>query len=452
MSMGRRGGVAETHRDRVRTGRRGSNGSGFVLGLTEARWAAKFEWPGAPRWAVWMWIPLALIVAGPLPLIQAPLLERGAPIFWLLTGGWLMVAALMARASWPFALLFVWAGLRTFWMGIQVDPVSLLAGAAVMEAGRARPVQLLVLWAMAGLCYWAARDLPERAARLAGWAALLGGAVEVGFGYLNLWQWYPWMTVVVPDQVGRPMGFLTHPNYWGSYIALCLPLAWALGGILPAVALYAMTAATVSGGPIIAASAGALLLAWPQLGRRLRWLAAGGAGVTVAGVMTAHEWRLSGRWEVWQAILPEALRYPWIGQGLGSWRIWADHYNQKIQKVGWATLQAHNEPYQLWFELGAVGVLIAALWGAQALLAARRAWRLHPAPSRPWWTPGCVPLERAWVAMLAVAAVNSLGSPVFHLPGQAALILLALGRTQAAAAAEPPEFIPGRSGRAKGGP
>ena len=43
-------------------------------------------------------------------------------------------------------------------------------------------------------------------------------------------------------------------------------------------------------------------------------------------------------------------------------------------------------------------------------------------------------LERAWVAILAVAGINALGSPVFHLPAQAALILFALARVQALAA------------------
>ena len=398
----------------------------------------RFEWPGAARWAAWAWVPLAVLLAVPLPVIQAPLIERAGPIFWLLLAGGLVAAALAARASWPFAALFLWAALRMAWMGIQVEPISLIAGTAVMEAGRARPVQLLVLWAMAGLLYWAARDLPERTARWAAWAFLLGAAWQLGFGYLNLWHVYPWMTFVLPGQAGRPMGFLTHPNYWGSYLAMALPLAWALGGILPAVAIYLMCAATVSGGPIISASAGALLLAWPQLGRRLRWAAVGVSGAAIALVMTAHEWRLSGRREVWEAVWPELLRYPLIGQGLGSWRVWADHYNQKMTAATgklsiFATLQAHNEPYQLWFELGAVGLALAGLWAIQAGVAARRAWAGAPLGAAAWWAPGRVPLEWAWVAVFVTAAVNSLGSPTFHLPGQAGLALFALARIQATA-------------------
>lgn len=402
----------------------------------------RFEWPGAVRGAAWAWVALALLLAVPWPAIQAPLIERAVPIFWLVAAGALVIAALVARASWPFAALFCWAGVRAAWMGIQVDPVSLMAGTAVMEVSRARPVQLLVLWAMAGLLYWAALELPERGARWASWAFLAGAGWQLAFGYLNLWHVYPWMTFVMPDQMGRPMGFLTHPNYWGSYLAMALPLAWALGGILPASAVYLMCAATLSGGPIISASAGAVLLVWPQLGRKLRWAAAGAAGTSVALVMTAHEWRLSGRREVWEAVWPELARYPWIGQGLGSWRVWADHYNGKLSAAQgklstFATLQAHNEPYQLWFELGLIGLVLAGCWALQAWTAVRRAWAEGSLGPGPWWAPGRVPREWAWVAVLVTAAVNSLGSPTFHLPGQAGLALFALARIQAAAGRAP---------------
>ena len=54
---------------------------------------------------------------------------------------------------------------------------------------------------------------------------------------------------------------------------------------------------------------------------------------------------------------------------------------------------------------------------------------------------GRAPLERAWVAMVAVAAVNSLGSPLFHLMPQAAVALFALARVQADAEALGPQKV-----------
>jgi len=72
--------------------------------------------------------------------------------------------------------------------------------------------------------------------------------------------------------------------------------------------------------------------------------------------------------------------------------------------------------------------VLAALVTCEATKA--RAW----SPTAAWWKPGRVPLERAWVAVLAVAAVNALGSPLMHLPGQAAIVVFALARVQACAA------------------
>ena len=406
--------------------------------------ASTFEWRSGVRRLGVAWIPLAVLLAIPWPVIQAPLVERAVPLMWLLLAGAVLLTAYVAQASWPFALLIGWALGRTLWMGLLVDPLTLQAGAAVFEASRSRPLQLILLLLLVGVLYVAARHLPSDTARVVGWGLIVGVAWEAAFGYLNLWKVYPWMTFVASDQAGRPMGFLTHPNYWGSFMALGLPLVWALCGIPAAIVVYALIAASFSGGPVISASVGALVMAWPDLGRRLRLTVLGAAGATIAIVMTVHEWRLSGRWEVWQAVWPELLRYPVIGQGLGSWRIWADHHNAKLsaaagQPVIFATLQAHNEPYQLWFELGLIGLVAIGLWALQAWLAVRAAWQLcPPGTSVAWWAPGRAPLERAWIALLATAIVNSLGSPTWHLPAQAAMTLFALARIQAQAALTPP--------------
>lgn len=386
------------------------------------------EWRSAPSWTGWLWVPLLALVAIPWPMFGWPLPERAVPIMWLLLGGASCVALVLARASAPLAALFLWSIVR----------------AAMMQFPE-RALQLLLMMAMVGLLYVAAREMSTATSRLAGWAICLGAAWELAFGLLNLFHIYPWMTYIQPDQSGRPMGFLTHPNYWGSYMALVMPVVAALCGVVPMLVVYGAILKGWSAGPAISATVAVAVMAWPHLGRRAKYALIAASSAVVAGVMTVHEWRLSGRREVWQAIWPEVMRYPIIGQGLGSWRIWADQYNAKAsaaagQPVVFATLQAHNEPYQLWFELGLIGLVLVALWAWQALAATQASWKSTATPSdeaRAWWRPGYVPLERAWIALLAAGLVNSIGSPTFHLPAQAALVVFALARIQAHAAAEP---------------
>lgn len=397
------------------------------------------EWPDAQRYTPWLWVPLLVGLAAPFPYGSFPLPERGVPLLWILASGGLCLFGLIARVSWPFAAILGWGLARVFITGIWIEPsATLQAGVIVMDAGRARPLQVLLVLALASLLYLAAREMSTRTARVAAWALVVGVAWEFVFGYLNLWKVYPWMTFVLPDHLGRPMGFLTHPNYWGSFMALGLPIVWSLAGILPALAIFAVLAASWSAGPVIAAAVGVGLLLWPELSRRLRYWLVGGLSAAVAVVMTVHEWRLSGRREVWAAFWPELMRYPVIGQGLGAWRGAADAINLKRSAASgtyevFATLQAHNEPYQLWFELGLIGLFLAALWMLQAGLAGWVVWHASEATVTRWWAPGRVPLERAFCAVLVIGVVNALGSPTFHLPAQAAFLLFALGRTQARA-------------------
>jgi len=403
----------------------------------------RFEWPQGERWSRRAWVGLLALVAAPFPLwfvtqhVPAgfPAVERGVPMFFLVFAAALLVLGRVAAVSWPFAALLLWAAARGAWHGFPP-----------------RTLQLLTVALFAGLLYAAARELPDREARWAGWAVVVGVSWEGLFGLVNTFGVYPWMTWVSPEHVGKPMGLLTHPNYWGSWMALGLPVLWALAGVPAAALAFLLIAKTISGGPVISAAVAALVMAWPLFGRRLRFAVAGIGAGTIALVMTLHEWRLSGRREVWTVALEEMRKWPLTGQGLGEWRSWAEQWNQAFYrpdqgKTFFITLQAHSEPLQLAFELGLIGVALGALWVLQAVQAGRRVWRAAPAAILPlpawstvpppfWWLAvGRAPLERAWVAVLAAALVNSLGSPVFHLPAQAALVLFALARVQADAAA-----------------
>jgi len=446
--------------------------------------------------ALGVWMALGVLVVVPFPVHNWPMVERAVPIMWLLLGGAVCLCAKLAlptvpglhRVAWPLAALIAWALIRAGMMAFPLRALQLLlllgmAGMLSMAARTLDPREVRwVAWAMfAGIAYEAILGLVNitpllsplwRMALLGVWApfiwaglvilmvvsvvrsgwppsrfhlaGLWAGAVGVGLWWIVrdvtvMAGPYPYMTFVEPAYFGKPMGFLTHTNYFGSLMALGLPLVWSLVGLLPAAALYALIITSWSGGPIISASVGAILMAWPSLSRRWRAVLVGVCVASVGWVMTVHEWRLSGRWQVWQAIWPEVKRYPLIGQGLGSWRIWADNYNVKLsvaanKPVVFATLQAHNEAYQLWFELGLIGLGLGLAW---VLWLGRDAWRLWwacPAGTPEFWSPGHVPLDRAWIAMIAVAVVNSFGSPIFHLPGQTVFVLFAMAQMQASTA------------------
>jgi len=397
---------------------------------------AFFEWRGEASGPIWVGLVLLATLIWPWPYVGFgwPLLERAVPIMWLVAAGVVLLAARVAKTSWPLALLLVWAALRGMYHHFPL-----------------RTLQVLLLFLMAALLYAAARELPDRWARRVAVVFLIGVGFEFLLGGFNAMRIYPWMGWISPEHVSKPMGMLTHPNYWGSFMALGLPLAWAFLGVPAAALVFILILKTISGGPVISAAVGIAVMAWPLFNRWVRGLVVAVGAGSVGVVMTLHEWRLSGRREVWEVALPEILRWPVLGQGLGQWRQWAEDYNSGIGKF-FATLQAHNEPFQLWFELGLIGLVIAGLWVVQGFLAARVVWRAAPAAVLPGpvWQWGRAPLERAWVAVLAVAFVNMWGSPVFHLMPQAALILFALARVQAdAAALGPAADLPGRAERPK---
>jgi hypothetical protein len=308
-----------------------------------------------------------------------------------------------------------------------------------------RSLKVLLLFTLAAVLYVVAREMADQVSRYVAVAICIGAGWEGLLGLVNTMGVYPWMGVVITEHVGKPMGFLTHPNYWGSYMALCLPVVWAVAGLPAALIVYALIFKTLSAGPVISATIGILVMAWPLFGHRVRIGVLTGGLASVLGVMTIHEWRLSGRSEIWAMAIPEWLRWPVMGQGIGQWRTWAEdwdrlNYLPAEGKHFLLTLQAHNEPLQLLFELGIIGLLLGLLWVVQAGYAAKLVWASAPAdrlPS-PWYAWGRAPLERAWIAVVATALVNCFGSPVFHLPGQAALILFALARMQSDAEALTP--------------
>lgn len=389
---------------------------------------------GQAGWGGWVWVVLMAALVLPLPFRAVPFPERGVPIVFILLAGALCLFGRVARVSLPLGLLMVY-----------------LLGTTLAGGGDRRGFELLLLLTLAGALFVEAAGMGGRWARRVAWALLFAVASQGILGLLNLWGLFPspytltkplhWLGLryeVIDGLFGgriplrsselyRAAGWLTHPNYWGSYIALGVAPAYWLLGWSGGVLVLVFAGASVSVGPVASAAAAFFAMAWhdPRWPRRLRTVTAAALVlmvVSLAGlhVWSLHEWPdytnpehlLSGRGAVWAAGVEFGMEKPWFGHGLGAWRRWAEHYNRMTQSV-FATLQAHNEPVQAFVEFGAVGLALLAAALAMTLRAMRRGFR---GP------------EAVWAGVLVAAFVNSLGSPTFHLPAQGAVAVFALGR------------------------
>ncbi|MEK7178063.1 MAG: hypothetical protein AAB721_00160, partial [Patescibacteria group bacterium] len=163
------------------------NGGGAELTARLRRLSpAFFEWRGEVAGPLWVSFLLlaTLVIPWPYTGFGWPLLERAVPILWMVAAGVLLLASRIARASWPFALLLVWAGVRGMYHHFPL-----------------RTLQVLLLFLMAGLLYAAARELPDKWARRVGVAILIGVGFEFILGGLNAMRIYPWMAWISPEHV-----------------------------------------------------------------------------------------------------------------------------------------------------------------------------------------------------------------------------------------------------------
>jgi hypothetical protein len=385
-------------------------------------------------WWPAVWVVLLGSLALPLPFAGMNIPERGAVIAYLLVAAGLLLFRWVGRTNAAVACFLAWTTAHVLWSGVDV-----------------RGFQVLFILLMAALLYVEAAALSEQVATRCAWALVAGVAVQGFLGGLNLLHVYPspnilaaplhWLGVqtaqgqpiLLKSFAGTPMGWLTHPNFWGAYLALSVPVVYTLCGRWWALGVIAGTVATGNIGPVVSGAVGLAVVAWRDLPGSIRPAMVAALAAMILAVSVQHIQRpdshgdtalstaTSGRTAVWANAWPDLKKHWLVGNGPGSWRIWSMVVNAEAQKTMPSatpvTMQAHNEPLQLWFEFGLVGVALVGWW---LWSLSRGAWHL------------AADGQLMWVAVAVVAAVNSLGSPTFHMPQQAVVALFAAGRLQAA--------------------
>ena len=239
--------------------------------------------------------------------------------------------------------------------------------------------------------------------------------------------------------LGLPTGLFPHPNEFGVFLVLVLPLlAWAVGSGWLRWGLLGVGATLIGLSQARIALAALLILALGGLRPAWRWPVAlvGSLGAMGAGWWllpgASPPFTLGGRLPVWWAAWDWLwARDPVWGIGWGLWKVWALWPNGPVwtgsprhglpgqaRMSAWWT-EAQGEPMQLVFELGIVGLAVGLWW---AISAGREGWGVFRHGDG---------LGRAWVLVLIGAGVCLWMAPVFRTPQTAVLVLFALGRVRA---------------------
>lgn len=92
---------------------------------------------------------------------------------------------------------------------------------------------------------------------------------------------------------------------------------------------------------------------------------------------------LTGRLDIWNAVIGLALERPWLGWGwVGYWNPWVEPFDDLAVRKGVTYLQAHDAWLDVWMQLGVLGliafasIVIGALW---------RSWFLAVDPPMDAW-------------------------------------------------------------------
>ncbi|GAA4061072.1 O-antigen ligase family protein [Agromyces indicus] len=194
--------------------------------------------------------------------------------------------------------------------------------------------------------------------------------------------------------------------------------------------------------------------------RRRRVYAAAAATLAASVALLALSWNallelfgkgedLTGRLDIWEAVIGLATERPWLGWGWVSyWAPWVEPYDDLAVRKGVEYLQAHNAWLDVWMQLGVLGliafasIVIGALW---------RSWFLAVDPPMddrgtrvPYTAASLIPL----LALVALVGQSLAESRILIESGWLLLVAIAWGTKQRQWTPEPlPALTPTRSPR-----
>lgn len=310
-------------------------------------------------------------------------------------------------------------------------------------------------------------------------------ALQVALGILDVLKINPWIAVTYPDMIGKPHGLLYHPNHYGLYLALALPVLIALtihicrpmtgwrrygttaaGGFVAAAVITLLAASrsrVALGGLVIVLAwvvsmmARALVRSLGPNGRRWAWAACVVFATALVVVVVLFAGRqqiasLGGRTPMWTVGAVELSTWTWpsflFGGGFGSWATWATHPSGRLRGLGvpelgippqnafsgWWT-EAHNIGMQVTFELGIVGLALGAwvVWALIRLVGAGTTRPFDEIVDRHGRSPIVKLGERdvwpeAWAIVLLIGLVAMSFTLVFHHAALAVVTITATAR------------------------
>ena len=279
---------------------------------------------------------LVVLAAAPLPVILPGMHGLGGPqLLWpaiaLVAGGAVALVAAVLQVSRPLGCLTAYLLLRAAWTAAMTPDDGIVLRTA-----------LVLVQALGGIGVYAL--VAHRPALARG--ALVGFVGAAAFNLtlgledmlgIHAWQWRQTQVAHLPH------GWLQHPNHWGLFMAMAVPVAWWMLSrrtlrwaplvFIPGLVVVASSRSIVA---IIATVVVGLLVLRRTVPAIARLRVVTMAGLTVAAclpaLLTAYAVRahlLAGRWTVWR-VAGDALTgwpafYQAFGAGLGSWRLWALH-------------------------------------------------------------------------------------------------------------------------------
>ncbi|MER3387417.1 MAG: O-antigen ligase family protein [Microcella pacifica] len=221
------------------------------------------------------------------------------------------------------------------------------------------------------LPFWTSYEEPYPAAFT--WSRNLlfeGGRIQGIVGNANLLAFVALLAVIVVSVQWRLRS--TDPGHEAS-----LPRVTAIGWVAIAVGVLALTrSSTVLVASLGVALALAVLLLARRLSGRARAALYGGAVAAAAGLTTAaialrqplldllgRSDDLTGRLDIWSAVIDLAQERPWFGWGWVSyWAPWVEPFDDLVVIRGVTYLQAHNAWLDVWLQLGILGLILMGVF------------------------------------------------------------------------------------------